>query len=630
MSEEIERSSEQTGDPVAVSLALAGASREKADAFLDNQNALIADQRQHLHEQLKQIHLDVWEKRMGVLLRVATAAVGLAVAAGLGYMVGTAARSNALIFDAFSVPPDMAAKGLTGEVLAGDLADRLTAMSRRFAYIGRPNQSYTNNFGSGIKLEIPETGVSLGELDRFLREQLGHDTHVSGALVHTESGLRLSVRTGDLGGDSTEGAQGDLDALTQRMAEAIYGRTQPIRYGIYLYDLGRYTESRAVFEAQTRSELTPERAAAFYWLGSVPDQPITDGLRLHEKAAATDPGGYAGNAAPDKFILGRYEAFLADIKVWMERQDNAGRGGLFADRISLVRLLRQSDLDVALGDYRDAAEKYAAVLETNRINPSNAAATLGQRQALDHDPEQAKASLATYRPIAPGRVVLDKLDIAKARIQVSTTNEDWPGVLREATAMESLLAGFPSRRMEYHLGTELEVAIAEARLGQFGAAEGRVRDTPGDCYPCLVARAQIAELRGQHDRADWWFVRAEGEGPLIPFASYEWAKALLARGKPDDAIAQFTLANQKGPHFADALEGWGEALMAKNQSHMALAKFADANKYAPNWGRLHLKWGEALYYTGRKDEARAQFARAAQLDLTPSEQTELAKAAAHG
>jgi len=99
----------------------------------------------------------------------------------------------------------------------------------------------------------------------------------------------------------------------------------------------------------------------------------------------------------------------------------------------------------------------------------------------------------------------------------------------------------------------------------------------------------------------------------------------LDRGQPDAAIAQFTIANEKGPHFADPLEGWGEALMANNKSHLALAKFAEAEKYAPNWGRLHLKWGEALVWAGRKDDAKAQFDRAAQLDLTPSEKTQLVR-----
>jgi len=132
-------------------------------------------------------------------------------------------------------------------------------------------------------------------------------------------------------------------------------------------------------------------------------------------------------------------------------------------------------------------------------------------------------------------------------------------------------------------------------------------------------------MRGQHARADFWFARAVSIAPSSPYAASEWGQALLERGQPDIAIEKFQLANQKGPHFADPLEGWGEALMAKNQSHLALAKFAEADKYAPNWGRLHLKWGEALVYANKEDEAKAQFARAAGLDLTPAEKSELAR-----
>src|SRR5262249_4647575 len=143
----------------------------------------------------------------------------------------------------------------------------------------------------------------------------------------------------------------------------------------------------------------------------------------------------------------------------------------------------------------------------------------------------------------------------------------------------------------------------EARLGKFASAEARIAPTPADCYRCLIARAGIAELKGERGRADFWFARAIADAPSIPFAYSNWGEALLARGKPDDAIVQFRLANRKGPHFADPLEGWCEALMAKNQSHLALAKFAEAEKYAPNWGRLHLKWGEALAYAGKREEA---------------------------
>src|ERR1700733_4293601 len=122
-------------DPVAVALALGGASREKADAFLDeqralatDQRALIADQRHHLHEQFKHLHLSVWEKQLGVLLRLATAIVGFAVATAFGAMVWDAAHSKGLVIEPFNVPSDMAARGLTGEVVAGQMIDKLTTM----------------------------------------------------------------------------------------------------------------------------------------------------------------------------------------------------------------------------------------------------------------------------------------------------------------------------------------------------------------------------------------------------------------------------------------------------------------------------------------------------------------------
>ena len=90
MADEIASGALQAADPAAIALALAGASRAEADAYL-------RDQRYHLHEQLKQIHLDIWEKVLGVLLRLATAFVGLAVAAGCGFLIWNAAQSNELV-----------------------------------------------------------------------------------------------------------------------------------------------------------------------------------------------------------------------------------------------------------------------------------------------------------------------------------------------------------------------------------------------------------------------------------------------------------------------------------------------------------------------------------------------------
>ena len=126
VSEESERASsgpEGSGggvDPTAVALALVGASRERADSLVE-QEALLKDQRHHLHEQLKQIHLDIFEKWLAVALRLATLCVGVAVACFVGAAVWQAAHDDGLVIEAFSVPPELAARGLTGEVVATQL-----------------------------------------------------------------------------------------------------------------------------------------------------------------------------------------------------------------------------------------------------------------------------------------------------------------------------------------------------------------------------------------------------------------------------------------------------------------------------------------------------------------------------
>jgi tetratricopeptide (TPR) repeat protein len=210
-------------------------------------------------------------------------------------------------------------------------------------------------------------------------------------------------------------------------------------------------------------------------------------------------------------------------------------------------------------------------------------------------------------------------------MQIDSEAQNWAGVLSDADAFAPVLQKYPGLRSVLPTETVPLTAYAEARLGKIADAEKQIAAMPADCYDCLIARARIAELEGQHGRADYWFARAIDGQKSIPRAYAFWGEALLERSNPDGAIAKFTLANQKGPKFADPFEGWGEALMKKNRSDLALAKFEEAEKYAPNWGRLHLKWGEALFYTRHKDEAQKQFALAAGLDLSSADKAELVR-----
>jgi hypothetical protein len=286
MAEEPQAPTSEGIDPFAASLALAGASREEADAFL-------RDQRHHIHEQLKQIHLDIFEKWLGVALRLATLCVGIGAATGLCLMIWDAAHSNGLLIEPFAVPTDLAAKGLTGQVIASQVQDRLTEM-QAVTLSFRPTRSYANNWGNDIKVEIPETGVSIGEFRRFLRDWLGHDTHITGELWHTDAGLAISARSSGERGATFTAPQSDLDGLVQKAAEHVYSQTQPYRYAVYLRGApGRRDEARAIFQRLTASKSREEQGWAWQGLATLsgPDGNSSDryAAAMLRKAVAVYP-----------------------------------------------------------------------------------------------------------------------------------------------------------------------------------------------------------------------------------------------------------------------------------------------------------------------------------------------------
>ena len=615
-------------DPIAAAMALHGASRDKADTFLDSQSALIGDQRHYVRERYKQLveqveetHLRVWVLRLGLLLRVATVVVGVGFAGALAFMVWEAAHSDGLVVEAFSVPPDLAARGMTGQVVAAEFLDQLVKMQTE-TNSARAAKSYVNNWsGQDIKLEIPEAGVSLAELDNFLREKLGHETHITGEIVHTASGFSLTARAGNSGAVSVSGSEAELDGLAAKSADAIYRLTQPYRYAHLLRDKGDYSGAITLNKELMKTGSKLDRIWAYATLGYLTayNYDLDAGLRILKQAVAEEPNNILGWR-----VIGQSSIF----KSHPEEALNAFQNALLhlSDKtqenyapalVPLEQKELQAQVNDQLGAFHNAAEAWADFVR-NPIPGDSArqfSIYLAFSKVGEHD-------LAAARAADIGSAGIDVVSI---RMRLDSETQNWAGVLSQTDAIATLIRERPVTRSLYPFEFAPLVAYAQARLGRIADAQKQIAATPADCYNCLITRARIAELQGQHARADWWFARAVDGQKSIPFAYSTWGEALKQRGDLDGAIAKFKLANQKGPHFADPLEGWGEALMAKNQSHLALEKFAEAEKYAPNWGRLHLKWGEALYYAGKRDEAPAQVARAATLDLTPAEKAELAR-----
>ena len=620
----------------ALSLALDGATARPElsgaiAAFLKEQRKLMEEQREQLRDQVKRLKLGVIDQRFSIALKAMTAVVGFAVAGALAYMVWNASGSGGLVIEPFSVPPDLAARGLTGQVVASKLLDRLVAMQHQ-TDSQRDPATYTNYWGEDIKVEIPSTGISIGELERFLREKLGHPTHITGEIVRGDKGLNLTARAGTLGGGTVSGNDADIDRLMQKLAESVYGVTEPYRYGAWLAENGRSAEGIATFVAVKNRGSESERPWGYLgWANSLEGtKGVYARLRAMRDLHRRWPGEYlAGqNVGVIEDELSHPAQAIALLQESAPLLSSSTHGGIRLDVVPIVKKRVQSFIDLDLGDFHDATALWKEEIDFGPQGVTyNMHSMLARAQLGEHDLRAARATMAD--PHEPGGVNPEENanNVVWLRMMLNAATRQWPAVVAEQQGEgASVLARFPTLRTVAPFSTIPLLAYAYANLGNFNGANELIAHTPADCYRCLLMRAKIAGLAQQPARADWWFARAIVQQPSIPFAYSDWGEMLLRKGDFDGAIAKFTLAHQKGPHFADPLEMWGEALVAQKRSDQAVAKFEEAAKYAPNWGRLHLKWGEALLWSGKRDEAKQQFTLASRLDLTPAEKVELARA----
>jgi tetratricopeptide (TPR) repeat protein len=620
------------GGGAAAALALAlkgGKADERLDEFLAEQTRFLRLQSEHLHEQRalqvrylehqeRHLKLRYFGDRLRVGLQLLTMLVGLAVVVILGSMAWQAHEDHGVTIEAFTVPPDLAARGLTGQVMASKVLDLLSQMQADTNTV-RPAASYANDWAGDIKVAIPETGVSLGELNRALRQWLGRETHVTGELVRTPAGLELTARAGSGPGAAFVGADADLDGLIQRAAESVYAQTQPYRWAAYIQTHGRPGQAEAEFRRLALSGSKEDRPWAHVaWASDLNNR--GDSAAAADKARAAmrlDP------RLPDAYVqLGIAEDGLGHIE-----------SALSASRKALA-LTAPGDPSYPLARFAFSylsRDPPAALEAIGGINDLKSRAEAGSFRDVD----RTAILLAMMHDASGARRVVEQAGPevtmpAIGRLMIDSTLNNW-----SSTAIYTrtyLTAGVP-----YRLRALSNLAVATAELGRLPEAEALIAPTPLDCYYCLEDRGQIAAARHDWTAADRWFAEAVRQAPSEPQALDDWGQSLLDRGDPYGAIDKLKQAHHVAPHFADPIELWGEALMAKHDDAGAVAKFAEADKYAPRWGRNHLRWGEALMLSGRYREARAQYDAANGMDLSRADRAALdvlldrtAKGALHG
>jgi tetratricopeptide (TPR) repeat protein len=607
--------------------ALGVAGRAKAEAYLDEQTRLARLQSEELVREDKLRH---WSLRvhhisdvMKLAFEISLAFIVLAVAIGLGAMVWSATQDRDLVVEAFSVPQDMAQAGMTGTVLAGRVLDRFAQLQADTVGTTQGAGSYRREGAEEVRVEIPDTGISLGELNNSLRAWLGHETHVSGDLVRTAKGLALNVRYGSGVGTTAEGA--DLDKLIETSAEHIYASARPYRYAEYLTRHKRFAEAQAIIPALAAHGSAQDRAVAYSTWASLYDfqGDMARAAQMGREAVRLDPENPVARAwlSATENNLGHDEQGYLNAQASIDYWHGAAIAGLDADEAALLPVLFTAYRDETDGDLSGALDAWHRLAASGWGGYDPAGHAIDS--AADHDMAQARAVAAAIP--AKDHDGLANYLVPLTQFSIAWSAGDWSGAVRWAEKTESLLATRPDQATDQRVFLWPQWAYAMARNGDRTGADRLIAQTPPDCDICMRMRGKIAALAQDWPGAARDFAIVAARSPHMPYAETDWGEMLLRKGNLDGAIAKFEIANRKSPHFADPLEMWGEALMAQNRSDLAVAKFTEADKYASAWGRLHLKWGEALWWTGDHAGAERQFLMAAKLDLAPPEKSELAR-----
>ena len=573
---------------LAMQAAAAGRLPPEAAEYFRIQSRLVAIQGEHLHEQraLTLSHLRL--RRVGDWFRTVTQflilLVAVAVVAYLAAMVSDAMRSKSVIVDLFKTPPSLAARGLTGEVVAAALSDQLAIMQAA-THTTIAARSLANTWSDKITVEIPETGINLIDLDRFLKSRFSNDTIISGDLVQTDSGgLDLTIRGTGVLAKTFSGSVADLPKLIKQAAEYAYGQSQPALYAFYLGDVGRTDEAVAMLQASYDSapaEQHPFMLVAWgnaLGVGWDKDGPRSfaavenEVAKLYRAAISLKPDYWAAydNLALTLAALGNEEG------AWKAGEAMRDAAGGRPGRAPEIRYGAWDLLTHNIQAYRHAAIVDVDTQGGHGMTYYPEGLDIALDDVVLHDPASAELRLATTQTSAAPDT---ETWVAQYRNFISAKIAEERGDKRAAISQAE--AATP----DMAASNNCWLAQVEEEAGNHDKADAALKKG-GHFVDCYRFHADFLDERGDWPAAQRAYADAVALAPDLPAAYYSWGVALARHNDLAGAIEKLAAANQRGPHWADPLKAWGDVLASQGKWRAALAKYDEALRYAPAWDVL--------------------------------------------
>jgi tetratricopeptide (TPR) repeat protein len=566
--------------------------------FLRKQAKLLETQNRHLEvehafhvSRLKGQSQEGKLRRAGIRIRLAFQFCFAFLAAFLGIalviMVRDALASRSVVIDAFEISPGITDQVPNGRMVAAGLLDVLTRIQAA-TKLNAQRRSLSNAWTGDIAIEVPETRVSIGDIERLLKTRFGHDQHIDGDVVRAEKGgLALTVRGSGILPRTFVGPAENLDDLLMQAGEYVYGQSQPALWAQYLTEKDRNDEAIKFCEQRYLTVADEDRPYLLNsWANAIAAKggsgAMNDALPLYREALRLK-ADYWNAYNNIMFALGGMGNEEGIVKTGQQMIKAAG------GRPGRAREIDYQNYDLTVWDL--TAQRAAIVAD---LEASNGVGTLpgfngaqnlsvAQLDAQMHDVDDAAMRLR-ITPIDSKNLP----DVALAAFDHALLAEERSDLKAAVIAWDAFAAAFANPEVATSNPNALCFAAVSYEKAGLSAKADAALDSPGpltyvDCYRF---KGDVLDLRGNWPGAQEWYAKAVQLAPSMPAGYYSWGLGLMRHGALDSAAEKFAQANARGPHWADPLKAWGDLLLLQNRPREALAKYDQALKYAPKWTAL--------------------------------------------